>query len=175
MSAQSEPTRDLTEHERRELAHRMEVVAAIAWGTESLLYRRDPFAEGVKEYASNVRSKWGMAMVILAAIAAWLGRDSPDFSWLHLLGTTALIFLAGVWYLPVLAHWFDAERKLELLDAQLWEMQYRWLANGGNDAQFRNLKALHQPGIGMNRDSSEYGEWWRAVRAELQEKAMLLP
>ncbi len=62
MSEQREPSRELADDERRELAHRMEVVGAIVWGTASLLYRRDPFAERVKEYASRFRSKWAIAL-----------------------------------------------------------------------------------------------------------------
>ncbi len=112
--------------------------------------------------------------MFLAATAVWLGRDSPELSWLHSAGTTSLILLAAFWFLPVLPDWLIAERKLEHIDAQLWEMKYRWLANGGNDAQFDDLKALHQPDIGMERDTSEYREWWYAVRAEMQEQAMLL-
>lgn len=173
MNAQHEPSRELTDHERREVARRMEVVGAIVWGTESLLYRRDPFAEGVKECGSKIRSKWAIALGSLAVAAVWLGRDSPDLSWLYSVGTTSLILLAAFWFLPALSDWFIAERKLELIDAQLWEMRYRWLANGGNDAQFSDLKALHQPDIGLDRDASEYGQWWRAVRVEMQERAML--
>ncbi|MCD6682098.1 MAG: hypothetical protein LT102_15885 [Burkholderiaceae bacterium] len=171
MSEQRQP-RELTGDERRELTRRMDVVYAVMWGTANLLSRRDLLVEQVKEYGGRFRSKWGIGLVILAAIVAWLG-DSADWPWLHSAGTTSLVLLA-FWFLPVLPDWYIAERKLERIDAQLWEMRYRWRANGGNDAQFDDLKALHQPDVGIELDTDEYGHWWHAVRAEMQEKAMPL-
>ncbi|MCO6441408.1 MAG: hypothetical protein J5I81_10050 [Nitrococcus mobilis] len=172
MSEQREP-RELTEDERRDLTRRMEVVAAVAWGVQSLLYRRDPHAEGIKEYAGRFRSKWAIGLSVVAIAAIGIGRDLLDLPWLNSAGTTLLVLL-GFWFLPVLPAWFIAERKVERIDAQLWEMHYRWLANGGNDAQFNDLKALHQPDIGIDLDTSEYRKWWYEVRGEMRERSMLL-
>lgn len=172
----SEPreSNELTDDERRDLKRRLEVVGAIVSEVQRLLYERDPFAEQVHELSARIRGKWTIALVALAILAVGVGREVSGFTWLESVGIGVLFLVGGLWLLPAVIGLLFAQCKLERLDARLREMRYRWLANGGNAVRFDDLKALHQARVGISLDGCEYERWWRAVRTEMQKKAMLL-
>lgn len=165
---------ELTDDERRDLKRRLEVVGAIVSEVDRLLCRREPFAELLQDASAMLLNKWSGAWAALAILLIWIGRNLSDFTWLELVGITILCFGGVIWVLIPSINSFDARQNLGRIDAQLWEMHYRWLANGGHAKQFDDLKALHQPRVGIPVGSCEYERWWNAVRSQMQGKAMLL-
>jgi hypothetical protein len=79
--------------------------------------------------------------------------------WLDMAGKTIFVGI-GIGYVYVIPIYVLATRRLEEVDAQLLELRYRWLANGGLQDALDSLKAMYKPDTGIDYGTTQYREWW---------------
>ncbi len=168
-------TASLSDPRRLELQRRKCTVSAILTIAPSKFKRQLELEELRHAEDNNYKQGlWILSFIFVGMILHLFLRKSSffEFSFEFTFGTFLILIGFGIAFVH-LVKLALYEREAKSLELVIEELLYRWLANGGQENRFFELRDLTNLKGRIDFDSEEYIRWWFKNEADLLDKIFL--